>query len=156
MEAAATDPLVVDAVLFEGGGFADFLEVRGHLLPVDERLLAQQWLVVDRSVFEVTAVRSGESLILRDLRAGDTWEVQERLGSRSLRPGQLICARVVPSGDTVQIFGGIEPVRFRDRDDLLRLLDSEPTPEGLVRFLTGRFAPPILVNRDGESIELED
>jgi hypothetical protein len=36
------DPLVTDVVLFEGGAFAEFLQVRGSLLPDDERLLAEQ------------------------------------------------------------------------------------------------------------------
>ncbi|HWT49063.1 MAG TPA: SEC-C domain-containing protein, partial [Mycobacterium sp.] len=53
LDAALDDPLVLDAVLFEGGAFAEFLEMRGALLPDDERLLAEQWLLVDRSVFEV-------------------------------------------------------------------------------------------------------
>ena len=127
VRAAATDPLVGDTVLFEGGGFAEFLEVRGHLLPADERLLAEQWLLVDRSVFEVTAVRRDEGISVRDVRTGDQHEVQERLGSRGVRPGQLVCARVVPTGEVMQIFGGIEPVRLHERDDLLALLDSEPT-----------------------------
>ena len=42
-EHAIQDGLVCDAVLFEGGAFAEFLDVRGSLLPEDERLLAQQW-----------------------------------------------------------------------------------------------------------------
>ncbi|BBZ55224.1 hypothetical protein MPHO_22160 [Mycolicibacterium phocaicum] len=33
------DPLVIDSVLVEGGGFAEFLEQRGELLPADERAL---------------------------------------------------------------------------------------------------------------------
>jgi len=35
-------------------------EVRGALLPEDERLLAGQWLLVQRSVHEVVSVRRGE------------------------------------------------------------------------------------------------
>ena len=66
------DPLVLDAVLFEGGAFEDFLEVRGPLLPDDERLLAEQWLRVERSVFEVEQVRRGEGVAVRDVRTGDT------------------------------------------------------------------------------------
>ena len=45
-------------------------------------------------------------MTLRDLRTGDVHEVRERAGSSSLRTGDLICARVVPAGDTMQIFGG--------------------------------------------------
>jgi hypothetical protein len=63
---ALDDGLACDAVLFEGGAFADFLAVRGALLPEDERLLAGQWLLVERSVHEVVSVRRGEGLTLRD------------------------------------------------------------------------------------------
>ena len=56
MRSAVSDPLVVDAVLFEGGVFAEFLNTRGMLLPDDEPLLAEQWLLVERSVHEVDHV----------------------------------------------------------------------------------------------------
>ncbi len=69
--AGMADPLVMDAVLFEGGAFEDFLVVRGALLPDDERALAEQWLLTDRSVFEVEEVHRGEGLTVRDVRTGD-------------------------------------------------------------------------------------
>ncbi|PRC47226.1 hypothetical protein C6A85_86030, partial [Mycobacterium sp. ITM-2017-0098] len=47
------DPVVVDAALFEGDAFVDFLAIRGPLLPDDERSLAEQWLLIDRSLFEI-------------------------------------------------------------------------------------------------------
>jgi tetratricopeptide (TPR) repeat protein len=50
LDALERDPLVTDAVLFEGGVFTEFVRTRGALLPDDERLLADQWLLVDRSV----------------------------------------------------------------------------------------------------------
>lgn len=53
----------------------------------------------------------------------------------------LLCARVVPAGDTVQGFGGIEPVAPDERDALIELLDAEPDPVELVGQLSGRFAP---------------
>ena len=90
--------------------------VRGSLLPEDERALAEQWLLIDRSVFEVEEVRRGQGMTVRDVRTGDRHEVRERTGSGRLKPGQLICARVVPAGDTMQIFGGIEPVALHERD----------------------------------------
>jgi tetratricopeptide (TPR) repeat protein len=156
IEAAAMDPLVGDAVLFEGGAFEDFVAQRGFLLPEDERLLAEQWLLVDRSVFDVTAVRRGAGFTARDLRSGDTFEIRDRAASRGLRPGDLICARVVPAGDTMQIFGGIEPVALQYRDALLDLLDSEPDPDELVAFLSHRFAPPTLVNTEGDPLVIRD
>ena len=146
------DPLVMDVVLFEGGAFAEFLQVRGSLLPDDERMLAEQWLLVDRSVFEVEKVNPGKSLTVRDVRNGDTHEVRERTASRQLKAGQLICARVVPAGDSMQFFGGVEPIALHERDALIDLLDSEPDPVELVATLSRRFAPATLTNTEGEPL----
>jgi hypothetical protein len=150
VDAGMADPLVMDVVLFEGGAFAEFLEVRGSLLPDDERLLAEQWLLVDRSVFEVEAVNPGASITVRDVRNGDVHEVRERTASRQLKAGQLMCTRVVPAGDSMQFFGGIEPIALHERDPLIELLDSEPDPIDLVDALSRRFAPPTLTNTEGE------
>ena len=139
---ALADPLVLDAVLFEGGAFAEFVQMRGSLLPDDERLLAEQWLLVDRSVFEVEQVHRGHGVTVRDVRTGDTHDVRERAASRQLKPGQLVCARVVPAGDTMQFFG-LEPValvqRDRARDTALRRLDVRPR-WWASRRRTGRLA----------------
>jgi tetratricopeptide (TPR) repeat protein len=151
---ALRDPLVTDAVLFEGGAFAEFVSVRGALLPEDERLLAEQWLLVERSVFEIERVDRGEGLVVRDVRTGDVHQVRERAASRQLEAGALICARTVPVGDTMQIFGGLEPVELHERDELISLLDTAPDPVDLVSFLTHRFAPPVLRNTEGEPLVL--
>ncbi len=153
LEAGMADPLVMDVVLFEGGAFAEFLEVRGSLLPDDERLLAEQWLLVDRSVFEVERVHRGESIVVRDLRNGDVHEVRERTASRGLKAGQLICARVVPADDCMQFFG-LEPVALHERDALIDLLDAEPDPVELVATLSRRFAPVTLTNTEGEPLAI--
>ncbi len=150
LDAGMADPLVMDVALFEGGAFAEFLEVRGPLLPDDERLLAEQWLLVDRSVFEVEKVNRGESLRVRDVRNGDVHDVHERTASRQLKAGQLICARVVPAGDSMQFFGGIEPIALHERDELIDVLDSEPDPVELIAALSRRFAPATLTNTEGE------
>jgi hypothetical protein len=150
--AATSDPLVTDALLFEGGVFDEFLTTRGVLLPDDERMLVEQWLLADRSVHEVTEIRPGESLELRDLRTGDVQLIRERTAGKYLSTGQLICARVAPAGDLLEIFGGLEPVALHQRDELIALLDSEPDPFELVEFLTRRFAPPVLQNTDGDPL----
>ena len=147
------DPLVIDAALFEGEAFADFLAVRGPLLPDDERSLAQQWLLIDRSLFEVEQVRPGRGLTVRDVRTGDVHEVQERTASRQLKAEQLICTRVLPAGDgTAQFFGGLEPVALHDRSALIALLDEGPDPVEVVAFLSRRFAPPTLTNTEGDPL----
>ncbi|WP_375481560.1 SEC-C metal-binding domain-containing protein [uncultured Mycobacterium sp.] len=154
LTAALDDPLVIDAVLFEGGAFAEFLEVRGSLLPDDERLLAEQWLLSERSVFEVEQVRRGKGVTVRDVRTGDTHEMRERAASRQLKPGQLVCAHVLPAGDTMQFFGGVEPVALHERDRLIDLLDTEPDPAELVAQLSRRFAPPMLTNTEGDPLAI--
>lgn len=151
---AILDPMVGDLVLFEGGVFEEFLAVRGDLLPDDERSLAEQWLLVDRSVYEVSDARPGEGLTMRDVRTGDVHEVRERTASRQLKVGQLVCARVVPAGDTMQIFGGVQPVALGERDQLVALLDSEPDPVELSEFFTRRFAPALLQNTEGDPLVL--
>ncbi len=150
LDAALDDALVMDAVLFEGGAFAEFLEIRGSLLPDDERLLAEQWLLVERSVFEVEQVHRGQGVTVRDVRTGDTHEVRERAASRQLKPGQLVCARVVPAGETMQFFGGLEPVALHEREQLIDLLDTGPDAVTLVAELSRRFAPPTLANTEGD------
>lgn len=150
------DPLVADAVLFEGGAFAEFVDTRGFLLPDDERSLAEQWLLVQRSVYEVRDVSRGRGFTLRDVRTGDVHEVRERAASTQVQIGQLYCARVVPAGETMQVFGGMEPVSLGERDGLIALLDDEPDPVGLVAALSRRFAPPVLLNTEGEPLMLCD
>lgn len=150
--AGVEDGLVSDALLFEGGGFAEFLAERGFLLPEDERLLAEQWLLRERSVFEVGDVRPGQGLTLRDVRTGDTYDVLERTASRSLTAGMLICTRVLGVDGVELMFGGVEPVALHERDDLIALLDSGPDPVELVAFLSRRFAPPQLSNTEGDPL----
>jgi hypothetical protein len=69
-----------------------------------------------------------------------------------VKVGELYCARVVPAGDTMQVFGGMEPVSLGERDDLIALLDDEPDPVDLVAALSRRFAPPVLQNTEGEPL----
>lgn len=147
---ALADPLMMDAVLFEGGALDDFLALRGFLLPDDERLLAEQWLLTQRSVFEVEKVHPGRDVTVRDVRAGDSHQVADRMASRQLKVGHLVCTRLLPDGNTLRFLGGLKPVVLHQRNDLIELLDSEPGPEELVAFMSTRFAPPTLTNTEGQ------
>ena len=148
------DDFVWDVALFETGAFAEFLRTRGKLLPDDEQLLAQQWLRVGRSLFEVDAVRPGSGITMRDLRTGDRIDVTERTASRQVKAGELYCTRIVPVGDGLwNIFGGAEAVTLPQRGPLMALLDdAEADPEELVSFLSARFAPPRLVTAGGDEM----
>ena len=104
---------------------------------------------------EAVSVRRGEGLTLRDLRTGQHAR-GARAGRQPAGEGELYCARVVPAGDTMQIFGGIQPVSIGERDDLIALLDDDPNPVELVATLSRRFAPPVLQNTEGESLMMCD
>jgi hypothetical protein len=86
---ALGDPLVTDAVLFEGGAFAEFVATPGGLLPEDERLLAEQWLLINRSVYEIEHVRRGEGLTMRNVRTGDVHQLRERMASQAFTGGRV-------------------------------------------------------------------
>jgi hypothetical protein len=146
------DPLIADAVLTEGGRFQEWLAERGALLPSDEALLAGQWALVERSVFEVTDVRLDEGMTLRDVRTGDVVEVQERLGTHDLKVGWYILARPLPTGSGKnQFFGGLTIVPDSMLDRFIELLDEEPTPAQLLLLVAEAEAPPTLANRDGHA-----
>ncbi|MDV8023784.1 SEC-C domain-containing protein [Rhodococcus sp. IEGM 1330] len=81
---AFDEPFVSDVVLFEGGKFAEFVSSHGPLLPADELMLAQQWLLVERSIHEIESVSPGEGMSLRDICTGDRHDIKERSASRQL------------------------------------------------------------------------
>lgn len=136
VDAALGDGLVSDTMLFEGGVFAAFLSARGALLPADERSLAEQWLQVRRSVHEVIEVSRGQGMTLRDIRTGEVHAVRERAASAAVRVGEFYCARVVPAGDTWQVFGGLSPVAAGALDAVVALLAGGPGPVELVAALS--------------------
>ncbi|MDA0252437.1 MAG: SEC-C domain-containing protein [Actinobacteria bacterium] len=150
------DPFPADVVLFEGGAFEEFLRLRGHLLPDDERLLAEQWLLTDRSLHEVLEVHPGAGMTMRDVRTGDVHQVRERSASRLVKSGEFYCGRIVPAGETMQIFGGMEPVALGQHEDVLALLDEDPEPVDLVDYLSRWLAPPRMANTEGEPLLLCD
>lgn len=144
---ALQDGLLFDIALFDGGVFGVYLEWFSELLPEAELAMARQWLETERSVHEVLEARPGEGLTLRDLRTDVTQDVVERAGSARLEVGQLICTRVAPVGDELQLFGGAEPVAPEQAEQLNRLLDAlaqdlddGPDIFDLVELLSARFA----------------
>lgn len=149
LERAVADPLTVDVVLHEEGWFARFLRDRGPLLPEDEARLGASWPAVDRSVYEVLAVRPGGGLDLRDLRTGDPLAVTDRTAGRAVPVGTLLCARAVPDGGPGhQLVGGVLVVPPGRERGLLALLD-EGTGEDLLAWAAAREAPPRPLGPDG-------
>lgn len=133
--AALADPLVIDTVLFEGGGFEEFLMVRGMLLPNDEQELAEQWLRAPRSVFEIERVQRDGKVTVRDVGSGERHEAVACTADYPLKPGQLVCARLAPDGVGLRFFA-LEPVSAQQRDPLIALLKGYPDPVDLVAQLS--------------------
>ena len=131
-----------------------FLEERGPLLPDDERMLAELWLLAERTLWEIEEVRPGSGFTARDLRTGERVDVRERSASRQIGPGELVCARFVPAGDTVQCFGGLLSVPFVMRDRLLSLLDRQPPPAELVAMLSPAAWSHQVANTEGHPMVL--
>src|SRR5829696_2712472 len=84
LDELADGPFLRDIVLHEEGVFDEFLAARDGLLPDDEALLAAQWALVDRGVFEVLHT-TGTELDLRDLARGDRIRVVNTHPSNSIR-----------------------------------------------------------------------
>src|SRR5437763_1456272 len=118
------DPIVIDCALTEGGWFQRFLDERGALLPQAEAMLVTAWMLVKRSVYEIADVRPGTGVTVRDIATGNRLEVRARTFSEEVRLGELICARVVPDGESHQFIGGTVPVAPGRELDILALCED--------------------------------
>jgi hypothetical protein len=148
---AFSDPMLMDAVLHEGGWFEGFISERGALLPDDEAILATAWALVDRTLYEAVEVRAGEGLVVRDLRTAELIEVRERAFSRKVRAGQIFCGRAVPDGEQHQFIGGLFGVATGEEKDLLNLLDEHDSEE-LLSWVAAKERPPRLATREKEDL----
>lgn len=142
LDRAYDDPIVIDTALHEGGWFQRFLSERGPLLPPDEATLAASWLTLGRSVFEVTGVRPGDGLTVRDLRTGDLIEITDPTAGPSTRVGGLLCARAVPDGVGHQFVGAAFGVPPGEERILLGVLDEGDEFE-LLDWLAATTLPPV-------------
>lgn len=145
LQTLRNDPLVVDAVLFEDGLLDRFLEVRGPLLPEDERELVEQWRASTLAVYEVRSTRPGSSILLHG-EDGDV-EVRERTASRTLRRGDLLLARLVPTGSGWMLSSVLAlPRSARDHFSAAR------GAEELYERVAESRRPPQLSNTEGHQL----
>lgn len=151
LDSAMSDPLVLDVVLHEGGWLQRFLTDRGRLLPDDEAMLAAAWLLCERTVVEVVDAVRGHEVTVRDLRTGDHIAVREHTFSRTAEPGQRLCVRIVPDGETHQFVGAALRVSPGTETRLLEVLDEHDGYE-LLDYVAALRRPPALVTRDGDPL----
>ncbi len=143
-------PFVHDLALHEHGVFEEFLTARGWLLPDDEVLLAQTWLLTDRAVFEILRDRTDE-LHLRDVGSGETITVTNVHPSDATRPGMYLIGRPVPVGDTYRAFSGFFPVAPHLVNPLIDAIDRNDVDE-MMALVASTFRPPTLRNTSGEDL----
>jgi hypothetical protein len=147
-------PFLADIVLHEQELAQRFLDGRRFTLPEDEILLAQQWMLVDRSVFEVESARPGH-LGLRDLATGEVVKVSNVGPGPTSTPGSIILGRPLPVGDTYRAFSGFMAVRPDLVREALSVLDAGD-PDELVALLGSMHRPPAIRNTDGHDMALTD
>jgi len=149
-------PFIPDVVLHEEQFAQIFLDGRQSTLPPDEILVAQQWTLVNRSVFEVETSRPGH-LGLRDLATGDEVTVSN-IGSEpghEPAPGSIVVGRPLPVGDTYRAFSGFMSLRPDQVREALSVLD-DGNPDDLVALLGSVLRAPTIRNTDGHDMELCD
>ena len=145
-----SSPLVIDLALHEDGAFTEFLDARGWLLPDDESILATQWTLVDRGVFEIIKVRDDE-LQLRDVGRGETITVTNTHASDATRPGMHLIGRPLPVGDTYRAFSGFVAVPRQLVNPMIDAIGKGETDE-LISMLASIFRPSALRNTSDEEL----
>lgn len=96
--AALQHELTETVALLEAGLLRRFLDRLGHLLPSDERALAEQWLDVRNRVWHVEDTRPGYSLVLTEVGGGRTVVAGNGRVSRCTEPGEVVFGAVLPTG----------------------------------------------------------
>lgn len=151
VQSAITVPLITDVAQFDGGLLEKYLRVRGSLLPADELELATQWLSSRRTGYEVVSTRPGTTITLRDLHTEQTTEVRERTASRQLRRGDLLLARILPTGDGAML-ALVLAVPRQQRSRLLQVVSGDA--DALFGWLQDAARPPHLTNTEGHELVL--
>ncbi|MFT3854427.1 MAG: SEC-C domain-containing protein [Ilumatobacteraceae bacterium] len=143
-------PLLDDILLHEDGVLAEFLAARDRVLPDDEALLAAQWVLVDRGVFEIVEI-GATWMGLRNVASGDEIRVVNLRPAPALRTGALVVGRPLPVGETFRAFSGVVPLDTRHLDAMLHAIDTGGV-SAIADVLSVMFAPPRLSNTDGHDL----
>ncbi len=146
----SSSPFLMDLAVHELDMMSEFLDARGWLLPDDERLLAEQWMLVDRSVFEILEARD-EVLRLRDVGSGETITVTNTHPSDATRPGMMMIGRPLPVGDTHRAMGGFLSAPPQLVNPFLDAIAADDVDE-LIALLAQMLRPPQLRNTSGEEL----
>ncbi len=130
---ATSEPIVMDAGLFDGGLFQQYLH---HAISPD--LLAragplQDWSLQPTSVWQLLGGDSS-SLLLRDLWSRSEIRCHPRPGGPSLRTGALLYGRLVPALGGVPFAFAVHPVEV-DQRCAARLMRARQRASGPIERL---------------------
>ena len=89
-----------------------YLQTRGSKLDPGEREYLEAFGAAPFSFFEVTDVKPGKSISLRDLLLDTTYLVLEKSGSLSIKKGQVVFCSVVQTGG-ICMLGGLGMIPFK-------------------------------------------
>ena len=151
LESLPEDPFFLDLAAFEVG-LGDFIDEWGPLLPQDERDIVDLWALSDLRLWEVTEAPEDSLVPMRDTVTGDTVNVFDVLASEVLRQGDYILTRVAPSFGTDRMLTAPVMVDLRNRDSLLKLLDSSPTAADFAEWYGWVTAPPRFTTTEGQDM----
>lgn len=151
-DADGYSPSVVDAAVFEGGGFRRYLEMKRELLSEPERELLEALVESERGLFEVTGVTPGESLMLRNVLSGETVTVLEQIGSMDCEVGEHRLGRVIKTREGPFWFGPGIKIDFMNRQAALDLLQSEYDVFEFLSWMAKLFRPSALYTPDIEDL----
>ena len=107
-----------------------------------------------RRLCEIVGVDRGVSLELRATKTGETFVVNERLGSMEAEVGEFLITRIAAVGDAFQSFGAVIDVPLRLRASALALADADPPPtaDEYAAWYGAAHRPPAITNTEGEDI----
>jgi hypothetical protein len=98
----------------------DYLKRRGLRETATTRAFMQVLRRSVMSLYEVSDIQPGVSFLARDLiRGGEPVPISERIGSRNLRPWDVIAMRVLDLGHRVEIGGGVLHFSRQEADSLI-------------------------------------
>ncbi len=148
----ASEPFLLDLIVFDTGVIDRFAAERAVLLPPGEVEMLHDWMAVDRRLWELAEVEVGVRIVLRDILSDETVEVPDQVASASLQVGDLLLTRIVPVHGEVQLIGQPLPVTPARRDRVTELVRSDADAEAWAHWFGTLFLPAGERNVEGEMV----